>query len=137
VIAFLTAVAESAGEDARHLHKGMTSSDLVDTALALTLTRAADLLASELARLRGAVRALALRHKETIQVGRTHGVHAEPITFGLRVLVWYEELGRAQERLRRAREGVAVGKLSGAVGTHAHLSPELEEEVLRSLGLSP
>ena len=137
VIAFLTAVAESAGEDARHLHKGMTSSDLVDTALALTLTRAADLLASEVARLRGTVRALALRHKETIQVGRTHGVHAEPITFGLKVLVWYEELGRAHERLRRAREGVAVGKLSGAVGTYAHLSPELEEEVLRSLGLSP
>jgi adenylosuccinate lyase len=137
VIAFLTAVTESAGEDARFLHKGMTSSDLVDTALALTLTRAADLLATEVARLRETVRGLALRHKETIQVGRTHGVHAEPITFGLKVLVWYQELGRAQERLHRAREAVAVGKLSGAVGTHAHLSPELEEEVLGALGLSP
>jgi adenylosuccinate lyase len=137
VIAFLTAVTESAGEEARHLHRGMTSSDLVDTALALTLTRAVDLLIAEVARLRDVVRALALRHKETIMVGRTHGVHAEPITFGLKALVWYEELGRALERLRRARQAVAVGKLSGAVGTHAHLSPELEEEVLGALGLSP
>jgi adenylosuccinate lyase len=137
VIAFLTALGESIGEDARHLHKGMTSSDLVDTALALTLTRACDLLLAETKRLRDTARVLALRHKETIMVGRTHGVHAEPITFGLKVLVWYEELGRALERLKRAREAVAVGKLSGAVGTHAHLSPELEEEVLRSLGLTP
>ena len=137
VIAFLTAVGESVGEDARHLHKGMTSSDLVDTALALTLTRACDLLAAEAKRLRETARSLALRHKETIMVGRTHGVHAEPITFGLKVLVWYEELGRSIERLKRARASVAVGKLSGAVGTHAHLSPELEEEVLTSLGLEP
>ncbi len=137
VIAFLTAVAESAGEDARHLHKGMTSSDLVDTALALTLVRAGDLLISEVARLRETARKLALRHKETLMVGRTHGVHAEPITFGLKVLVWYEELGRALERLKRARAAIAVGKLSGAVGTHAHLSPDLEEEVLSTLGLWP
>ncbi len=137
VIAFLTAVGESVGEDARFLHKGMTSSDLVDTALALTLTRACDLLAAEAKRLRETTRALALRHKETIMVGRTHGVHAEPITFGLKVLVWYEELGRALERLKHARAAVAVGKLSGAVGTHAHLSPELEEEVLTALGLRP
>jgi len=137
VIAFLTMVGESAGEDARHLHKGMTSSDLVDTALALTLTRASGLLLRGVERLREAARSLALRHKETIMVGRTHGVHAEPITFGLKVLVWYEELGRALERLRHARESVAVGKLSGAVGTHAHLSPALEEEVLRALGLRP
>jgi len=137
VIAFLTAVTESAGEEARHLHKGMTSSDLVDTALGMTLARASDLLLAEVSGLREAVRALALKHKETIMVGRTHGIHAEPITFGLKVLVWYEELGRALERLARAREGIAVGKLSGAVGTHAHLSPELEEEVLGSLGLKP
>jgi adenylosuccinate lyase len=137
VIAFLTHVADSAGEDARHLHKGMTSSDLVDTALALTLTRACDLLTAEVKRLRGVTRELALRHKETIMVGRTHGVHAEPITFGLKVLVWYEELGRGLERLTRARAGIGVGKLSGAVGTHAHLSLELEEEVLGSLGLVP
>src|SRR5882672_8837149 len=137
VIAFLTAVTESAGEEARHLHKGMTSSDLVDTALGMTLARASDLLLAEVAGLREAVRVLALKHKETVMVGRTHGIHAEPITFGLKVLVWYEELGRALERLVRAREGIAVGKLSGAVGTHAHLSPELEEEVLQSLGLTP
>jgi len=137
VIAFLTHVADSAGEDARYLHKGMTSSDLVDTALALTLTRACDLLAAEVKLLREVARTLALRHKETIMVGRTHGVHAEPITFGLKILVWYEELGRALDRLNRARGGIAVGKLSGAVGTHAHLSPDLEEEVLRSVGLSP
>jgi adenylosuccinate lyase len=136
VIAFLTHLKDSVGEDARHLHKGMTSSDLVDSAQALTLTRASDLLAAEVGRLRAAARSLAMRHKETIMVGRTHGVHAEPITFGLKVLVWYEELGRAAERLKRARASIAVGKLSGAVGTHAHLSPDLEEEVLGSLGLA-
>jgi adenylosuccinate lyase len=137
VIAFLTQVGETVGPDARHLHLGMTSSDLVDTALALTLTRASDLLGREVATLREAVRSLALRYKDTPMVGRTHGIHAEPITFGLKVLVWYEELGRAEERLRRARAAVAVGKLSGAVGTLAHLPPELEEEVLGSLGLTP
>ena len=137
VIAFLTQVGETVGPDARHLHLGMTSSDLVDTALALTLTRAADLLSKELDALRETVRGLALRYKETPMVGRTHGIHAEPITFGLKLLVWYEELGRARARLDRAREAVAVGKLSGAVGTLAHLSPELEEQVLGALGLKP
>jgi adenylosuccinate lyase len=135
VIAFLTQVGETIGADARHLHLGMTSSDLVDTAFALTLTRAVDLLAVELEALRATVRSLAVRYKETPMVGRTHGIHAEPITFGLKILVWYEELGRAEERLARARAAVAVGKLSGAVGTHAHLSPDLEEEVLGSLRL--
>jgi adenylosuccinate lyase len=137
VIAFLTQVGETVGEDARHLHLGMTSSDLVDTALALTLVRATDLLAREVAALRQATRDLAVRTRDLPMVGRTHGIHAEPITFGLKVLVWYEELGRALDRLARAREAIAVGKLSGAVGTHAHLSPELEEEVLGSLGLKP
>ncbi|HEX7077024.1 MAG TPA: adenylosuccinate lyase [Candidatus Eisenbacteria bacterium] len=137
VIAFLTQVGETVGPDARFLHLGMTSSDLVDTALALTLVRATDRLGAEVEALRGVTRDLALRHRETIMVGRTHGIHAEPITFGLKVLVWYEELGRALARLRTAREAVAVGKLSGAVGTHAHLSPDLEEEVMASLGLSP
>ena len=137
VIAFLTQVGETVGEDARHLHLGMTSSDLVDTALALTLARATDLLLGETEGLRDATRSLALQHKHTVMVGRTHGIHAEPITFGLKVLVWHEELGRAIERLRRARTAIAVGKLSGAVGTHAHLSPSLEEEVLRALALTP
>jgi adenylosuccinate lyase len=137
VIAFLTQVGETVGTDARHLHLGMTSSDLVDTALALTVTRAADMLGREVGSLRETVRLLALRHKDTPMVGRTHGIHAEPITFGLKALVWYEELRRAEERLRRARAAVAVGKLSGAVGTLAHLSPDLEEEVLGALGLAP
>ena len=136
VIAFLTQVGESVGADARHLHLGMTSSDLVDTALALTLTRATDLLAREVEALRETARSLALRYRETPMVGRTHGIHAEPITFGLKILVWYEELGRALARLRAARATVAVGKLSGAVGTLAHLGPELEERVLGSLGLA-
>jgi adenylosuccinate lyase len=137
VIAFLTQVGETAGADARYLHLGMTSSDLVDTALALTLVRATDLLLPEVEALREETRRLALRHKDTVMVGRTHGIHAEPITFGLKALVWYEELGRARERLQRARATIAVGKLSGAVGTLAHLTPDLEEEVLASLGLSP
>ena len=137
VIAFLTQVGETAGPDARYLHLGMTSSDLVDTAMALTLTRAIDLLAKEMEALRETVRGMALRYKETPMVGRTHGIHAEPITFGLKILVWYEELGRARGRLARAREAIAVGKLSGAVGTLAHLSPELEEQVLGALGLTP
>jgi adenylosuccinate lyase len=137
VIAFLTQIGETAGPDARFLHLGMTSSDLVDTALALTLVRALDHLLPEVDALREEARRLALRHKETVMVGRTHGIHAEPITFGLKVLVWYEELGRARERLARARATIAVGKLSGAVGTLAHLTPDLEEEVLASLGLRP
>jgi adenylosuccinate lyase len=137
VIAFLTQVGETVGEDARYLHLGMTSSDLVDTALALTLTRATDLLIREVGTLREAAKTMALRHRETAMVGRTHGIHAEPITFGLKILVWYEELGRALARLTRAREAVAVGKLSGAVGTLAHLSPDLEERVLGSLSLRP
>jgi adenylosuccinate lyase len=137
VIAFLTQVGETVGDDARFLHAGMTSSDLVDTALALTMVRALDLLGREVEALRAETRRLALAHKETVMVGRTHGIHAEPITFGLKVLVWYEELGRARDRLQRARAAIAVGKLSGAVGTLAHLPPDVEEEVLGALGLSP
>jgi adenylosuccinate lyase len=137
VVAFLTQIGETAGSDARFLHLGMTSSDLVDTALALTLTRATDLVAAEVDALRETTRSLALRYKDTPMVGRTHGIHAEPITFGLKVLVWHEGLGRARRRLARAREAIAVGKLSGAVGTHAHLSPDLEAEVMGALGLRP
>ncbi|MGH7681183.1 MAG: adenylosuccinate lyase [Candidatus Eiseniibacteriota bacterium] len=137
VIAFLTQVGETIGADSRHLHLGMTSSDLVDTALALTLTRASDLLLRDVEALRERTRALALEHRDTLMVGRTHGIHAEPITFGLKILVWYEELGRAIARIRAARATVAVGKLSGAVGTAAHLNPELEERVMAALGLSP
>src|SRR5215468_4345811 len=135
VIAFLTNLEESLGADSRYVHMGLTSSDVVDTGLALLLQQAADRLLDGVERFRAAVRALALRHKHTPCVGRTHGVHAEPTTFGLKALVWYAEAGRNLERLRRARETVRVGKVSGAVGTFAHVAPDVEEEVCRLLGL--
>jgi adenylosuccinate lyase len=137
VIAFLSMVAETAGDDARHLHAGMTSSDLVDTALACQLQEAGRELAPGLHRLRRAAWSLAQEHRRTPMVGRSHGVHAEPITFGLKCLLWSEELGRDLDRLEGALEGCAVGKLSGAVGTLAHLPPEIETAALASLGLSP
>src|SRR5262245_12737290 len=135
VIAFLTNLEESLGADSRYVHMGLTSSDVVDTGLALLLQQAADRLLDGMERFRAAVRALALRHKYTPCVGRTHGIHAEPTTFGLKALVWYAEAGRNLERLRRARETVRVGKVSGAVGTFAHVAPDVEEEVCRLLGL--
>ncbi len=137
VIAFLSMVAESAGDDARHLHAGMTSSDLTDTALALQIVEAGRELAGVTARVRRAAFALAERHRDTAMVGRTHGVHAEPITFGLKCLGWSEELGRSIARLGQAVEGCAVGKFSGAVGTCAHLAPAIEEGALARLGLAP
>ncbi len=137
VIAFLSMVAESGGDDARHLHAGMTSSDLVDTALALQLAEASRLLDAGAARVEAAARALAARHRRTPMVGRTHGVHAEPITFGLKCLAWAEALARARARLAEAARGCAVGKLSGAVGTLAHLDAALETEALAGLGLVP
>src|SRR5215813_12879601 len=135
VIAFLSMVAETAGDDARHLHHGMTSSDLVDSALGLTLRRAGELLVEEIRALRTALVALAERHRHTVMVGRTHGVHAEPITFGLKALSWATEVARAEARIEAALGGACVGKLSGAVGTFAHLPPEVEEDFLRRLGL--
>ncbi len=137
VIAFLSMVAESVGDDARHLHTGMTSSDLVDTALACQIQDAGRLLASELQRVRRAAWALAQKHRRTPMVGRSHGVHAEPITFGLKCLVWSEELGRGLDRLQAGLAGCAVGKFSGAMGTLAHLSAELETRALSRLGLEP
>ena len=137
MIALLTSLEEQLGPDSRFVHIGLTTSDVWDTATALQLRDAADLLIAGQERLRAALGALALRHKDTLIVGRTHGVHAEPTTFGLKVLVWYAEAGRNLERLRRARAAIAVGKLSGAVGQFAHVEPELEEEVCRELGLEP
>ena len=137
MIALLTSLEEQLGPDSRFVHIGLTTSDVWDTATALQLRDAADLLIAGQERLRAALGALALRHKDTLIVGRTHGVHAEPTTFGLKVLVWYAEAGRNLERLRRARAAVAVGKLSGAVGQFAHVEPALEEEVCRELGLEP
>jgi adenylosuccinate lyase len=137
VIAFLSMVGETAGDDARHLHVGMTSSDLVDTALACQLQEAGRVLAGETARLRRAAWALAQRHRRTPMVGRSHGVHGEPITFGLKCLVWSEELGRGLDRLQHALAGCAVGKFSGAMGTLAHLDAELETSALATLSLEP
>ncbi len=137
VIAFLTNLEETLGADSRYVHVGLTSSDVVDTALALQLQKASDLLIAGLGRLREVLGELALKHKDTLAVGRTHGVHAEPITFGLKAAVWYAEAGRNLERLRRAKETVRVGKISGAVGTFAHVEPDVEAEVCRGLGLEP
>ena len=137
IIAFLTNLEEALGADSRYVHMGMTSSDVLDTALAVQVQQAAELLLTGLERFRGALRALALRHKDTLCVGRTHGIHAEPMTFGLKPALWYGEAGRNLERLRRAREGLRVGKISGAVGTFAHIDPDVEEEVCRLLGLEP
>src|SRR6266566_7059300 len=134
-IALLTSLEEQLGDDSRFVHIGLTTNDVWDTATALQMRDALDLLLQGQERLRRALGALAVRHKDTLIVGRTHGVHAEPTTFGLKVAGWYVEAGRNLERLGRAREVVAVGKLSGAVGQFAHVEPEVEEEVCRDLGL--
>ena len=137
VIAFTTAVAEHVGPAARWLHFGLTSSDVIDTAQALQMREACDILLKDLDALMPAVRSRAEEHRRTPMIGRTHGVHAEPMTFGLKLALWYAELTRNVGRLRRAREAIAVGKLSGAVGTFAHLPPSVEADVCRSLGLEP
>ncbi|HEU4691360.1 MAG TPA: adenylosuccinate lyase [Vicinamibacterales bacterium] len=137
VIAFTTAVAENVGPAARWLHFGLTSSDVVDTAQAIQMRQACDLIVRNVAALMEAVRERADEHRRTPMIGRTHGVHAEPMTFGLKLALWYAELQRDLDRLLRARETIAVGKISGAVGTFAHLDPEIEAQVCRRLGLEP
>jgi adenylosuccinate lyase len=137
VIAFTTTVAEHVGPSARWLHFGLTSSDVIDTAQALQMRDGCDLILRGIADLLQAVRHRAEEHRHTPMIGRTHGVHAEPMTFGLKLALWHAELERDAERLRRARKTVSVGKLSGAVGTFAHLPPAIESEVCRSLGLEP
>src|SRR5690242_6494373 len=137
MIALLTHLEQQLGADSRFVHLGLTTNDVWDTATALQLREAADLLIAGQERLRAVLRACALRYRDTLTIARTHGVHAEPTTFGLKVAVWYVEAGRNLERLRRARDVVAVGKLSGAVGNFAHVDPEIEDEVCRELGLEP
>jgi adenylosuccinate lyase len=137
VIAFTTAVAEHVGPSARWLHFGLTSSDVIDTAQALQMREACDLIIRGVDGLMRAVQARAEEHRRTPMIGRTHGVHAEPMTFGLKLALWYAELARDLVRIRRAREVIAVGKLSGAVGTFAHLPPSIEAEVCTTLGLQP
>lgn len=137
VIAFVSCVAESVGPEGRYLHLGVTSSDILDTSMAISLRDAADLIIQGMGELLGVLKKLALEHKNTVMVGRTHGVHAEPITFGLKLLVWYEETRRNLERLKRARENIRYGKISGAVGTYAHVDPRVEKYVCEKLGLIP
>jgi len=137
VVAFVSAVAERVGPEARYIHLGLTSYDVVDTALSVQLQEAATILIEELEALRLVLADLARRNKQTVMVGRTHGVHAEPLTFGLKLALWYTEAGRDLDRLRRAKETVACGKLSGAVGTFAHLPPFVEQYVCVRLGLTP
>ena len=137
VIAFTTAVAEHVGPSARWLHFGLTSSDVLDTALALQLRESCDLLLADLDMLSAAIRDRAFEHRKTQMIGRTHGVHAEPMTFGVKLALWFDELSRDRERLDRARQAISVGKLSGAVGTYAHLDPAIEQSVCDQLGLQP
>ena len=137
VIAFTTAVAERVGPAARWLHYGLTSSDVIDTALALQMRAACDLVLMDIDGLLSAVAARAEEHRRTPMIGRTHGVHAEPMTFGVKLALWYAEIQRDRQRIVRARETVSVGKLSGAVGMFAHLDPSVEAAVCRRLGLTP
>ena len=137
VIAFVSAVAENVGPEGRFLHYGLTSSDVVDTALSILIRDALDLLLEDLDGLREALRARALEHKNTVMIGRTHGVHAEPMTFGLKLALWHDQLTRDRRRLVNARAEAATGKLSGAVGTFSHLGPDVEAEVCLDLGLVP
>jgi adenylosuccinate lyase len=137
VIAFTTSVAERVGPAARWLHFGLTSSDVLDTALALQIRQACDLILQDLDGLASAIRGRVEEHRHTPMIGRTHGVHAEPMTFGVKLALWYAEVARDRERVRRAREVISVGKLSGAVGMFAHLDPAIEAAVCARLGLQP
>ncbi len=135
VTAFLTSITEGIGAEGRWLHLGMTSSDMLDTAQSLQMVEAGDLLRQDLEEAIAAVEKQAVAYKDTIMMGRTHGVHAEPMTFGLKMALWWEELRRQQARLQEAVESIRVGKISGAVGTHATIPPSVEEKVCQRLGL--
>ena len=137
VIAFLTAVAERVGPASRHIHLGLTSSDILDTALACQMREAADLLLEDVGEVERVLTDLAVKHQGTVMIGRTHGIHAEPTTFGLKLAMWLMEVRRARERLVRAKEIASYGKLSGAVGTFANVPPRVEEYVCERLGLKP
>jgi adenylosuccinate lyase len=137
VIAFLTSVTEKVGEDGRFIHMGLTSSDILDTSLALLLREAADILIEDLDDLIAALKKKAFDYKDTLMIGRSHGIHAEPITFGLKMALWFTEMVRNRERLVRARETISTGKLSGAVGTFSFIDPSIETYVCRKLGLNP
>ena len=137
VIAFLTCVAEHVGPDSRYIHMGLTSSDILDTSLAYLLRQAGKTILADTRSLMAAIKAKALKHKNTVMIGRSHGIHAEPTTFGLKLAVWYDEMRRNRERLERAVETISYGKISGAVGTFANTPPRVEAYVCRKLGLKP
>ncbi|MDW7759335.1 MAG: adenylosuccinate lyase [Acidobacteriota bacterium] len=137
VIAFLTSVAENVGPDSRYIHMGLTSYDIVDTSLSLLMRESLTLVRKRLIKLQKVLRRQAIKHKTTPCIGRTHGVHAEPVTFGFKILVWFEETKRHLERLDRAAAAISVGRISGSVGTYIHLDPRVERIALRKLGLRP
>jgi len=135
VIAFLTYIKEIVGDEAKYLHFGMTSSDMLDTAFALQIKQAGELLLKDIEKVMEAIKKRAFEHKNTVMVGRTHGIHAEPITFGLKLAIWYDEMRRNYERLKAAVKRAAVGKISGAVGTFANIDPRVEEMTCKKLGI--
>ncbi len=137
VIAFLTSVAEFVGPEARFIHQGMTSSDVLDTCFSVQLVQAADELLNDLDLVLEAIRTRAFEHKDTVCMGRSHGIHAEPVTFGLKLAGWYAEMARNRQRLQAARENIATGAISGAVGTFANIDPAVEEYVCEKMGLKP
>src|SRR5665648_589345 len=137
VLAFTTAVGENLGEYSRYFHKGLTSSDILDTSLALMLKQSAKIIIEDIENLIKALKERAIEHKYTLMVGRTHGVHAEPITFGFKMALWFSEMERNLERMKRAQEEISYGKISGAVGTFAHIDPYVEEYVCAKLSLKP
>lgn len=137
VLAFVTAVAQQVGENGRYIHLGLTSSDVIDTALALIMREALDLLIESVDELLEILKENAFKYKDTVMMGRTHGVHAEPMVFGLKFALWYEEFKRNKKRLQNAKETVSVGTISGAVGTYSNIPPQLEELTLAELGLKP
>ncbi|MFO8060942.1 MAG: adenylosuccinate lyase [Bacillota bacterium] len=137
VIAFVTSLAEQVGEASRHIHYGLTSSDVLDTALGLQLKEAGEILLRDVDGVTDALAEAAVKYRDVPMIGRTHGIHAEPITFGLKLALWFEEMGRARDRLERAIAEVSYGKISGATGTYAQVPPQVEEMVCRELGLQP
>ena len=137
VIAFLTSVAEFVGPEARFIHQGMTSSDVLDTCLSVQLVQAADELLADLELILASIKERAFEHKDTVCMGRSHGIHAEPVTFGLKLATWYAEMDRNRTRLKNARENIATGAISGAVGTFANINPFVEEYVCEKMGLKP
>ena len=137
IIAFLTNVAEYVGEDSKYIHKGLTSSDVKDTALGIMMKKSAELILEDLKNLRDVLKRQAQKYKHTVCIGRTHGIHAEPMTLGLKFALWYDEICRDIERVEHAKKVVAVGKLSGAVGTYSNIDPRIEEITCKKLGIEP